>query len=700
LIDPDTNHLNVLYPDLNTETKSEYYNEDDFNRLDCNTINTRTNFSLLHQNIRSLLPKIDIFHTFLQSLNCQFDVISFTESWLTENTKDLVHFKNYNSFHSFRTDGRRGGAISTYISDKFTSKIIDYCTVSMPYIESLFVEVKLSDVCIIIATAYKPPAANSNLFINKLDDLIQSCNNIKADHFILCGDFNIDIMNYNNDNTALELLCTINSLALLPLISKPTRIDKDRDTATLIDNIFITNPHNYNSGILISDISDHLPIFVILKNIIINEAVDRCIQIKYRLINDTTIGNLYDRLNQYDFTAIRGENDCDIAIKQLTSIVDECYKSCCPLKTKTVSPKDITKPWITANIKSEMKRRDNYYSLYLQGKMQKATYAQTRNRITGLIRSSKRTYYENKFSEYKKDLKRTWKVINNILRPHTNKNNQSIKKLIIANNEYLEDQDKANILNNYFVKIGKNIADSINTNEDDHLVYLSNNDFVNSFYFSPVTPQDVTSIIMSLKNKSCNINSCSISIIKKLTCILSPILASIINKSLIQGIFPNSFKMARVTPIYKGGDKTDTGNYRPISVLPLFSKIFEKIVHKQLFRYLNAHGILHENKYGFRSNKNTTQAIINHLQYLYNNIDSNFIVFTLFLDFRKAFDCVDHQILLSKLRSYGLRGIAIDWFTSYLSNRKQCVTVNGIQSTMLTISHGVPQGSILGPLFF
>ena len=126
------------------------------------------------------------------------------------------------------------------------------------------------------------------------------------------------------------------------------------------------------------------------------------------------------------------------------------------------------------------------------------------------------------------------------------------------------------------MKVGKNIADSISTNENDHLKYLSNNNFVNSFYFSPVTAQDITSIILSQKNKSGNINSCSIRIIKKLTNILSPILASIVNMSLTQGKFPNSLKIARVTPIYKGGDKTDTGNYRPISVLPLFSKNLKK----------------------------------------------------------------------------------------------------------------------------
>jgi hypothetical protein len=307
----------------------------------------------------------------------------------------------------------------------------------------------------IIATAYKPPSANPIIFINKLDELIVYCNHIKTDHFILCGDFNIDIMNYNNENSALEFLNTLNALALLPLISKPTRITEE--TATLIDNIFITNPHNYNSGIIISDISDHLPIFVTLHNIINDETSHENRQIKYRLINDVGIRNLNDMLNQYDFSEIINTNDCDLAIKQLNLIVDKCYTSCCPLKTKTISHKDITKPWITNDIKSNIKRRNKYYSLFLQGKVPKLFYSQFRNQVTGIIRSSKRTYYENKFSEYKHDLKQTWKVINNILKPRNHELNRSIKKIVIDNNEYTQDVDIANTINDYFVKVGKKL---------------------------------------------------------------------------------------------------------------------------------------------------------------------------------------------------------------------------------------------------
>ena len=182
--------------------------------------------------------------------------------------------------------------------------------------------------------------------------------------------------------------------------------------------------------------------------------------------------------------------------------------------------------------------------------------------------------------------------------------------------------------------------------------------------------------------------------------IISHPLAIIINKSLELGYFPNSLKKACVTPIFKEGDKTDINNYRPISVLPTFSKIYEKIVYKQLYEYLERNSYLDNNQYGFRANRSTSHAILNLLQYTYQNLDSSKIVFSLFLDFRKAFDSVNHKILLSKLKIYGIRGIALDWFCSYLSERSQYVFINGSRSSVKKIEYGVPQGSILGPLLF
>ena len=181
---------------------------------------------------------------------------------------------------------------------------------------------------------------------------------------------------------------------------------------------------------------------------------------------------------------------------------------------------------------------------------------------------------------------------------------------------------------------------------------------------------------------------------------MSPIRKHIIYDSFHTGNFPSSLKIAKVTPIHKSGDKNQLSNFRPISILPLLSKIIEKLVFKQVLNFLEKYNLLHNNQYGFRPNRSTTQAILDNLHFIYDSLDSNHTVISLFLDFSKAFDCIDHKILLSKLHFYGFRGIANAWFESYLSGRYQLVSINNINSDLKLVTHGVPQGSILGPLLF
>ena len=178
-------------------------------------------------------------------------------------------------------------------------------------------------------------------------------------------------------------------------------------------------------------------------------------------------------------------------------------------------------------------------------------------------------------------------------------------------------------------------------------------------------------------------------------------LTYIFNLSIDQGIFPNSMKIAKVVPIFKQGSRLSSDNYRPISILSTLSKVFEKCIFHQVMFYLTSeNNMLSPNQYGFRPVYTTSDCLIDLIEEITTRLDQGDYVVSLFLDLSKAFDTVNHEILLNKLRYYGILQKENNWFRSYLCNRKQQVHVNDVASKLHLISTGVPQGSILGPYYF
>ena len=232
------------------------------------------------------------------------------------------------------------------------------------------------------------------------------------------------------------------------------------------------------------------------------------------------------------------------------------------------------------------------------------------------------------------------------------------------------------------------------------LKYLSSQN-ESSFFISPDSHEEIKVIINSLKSgKAVGPHSIPIYLLRMLREYIAVPLCDIVNKSFSSGIFPYMMKLAKVIPLDKKNSPEVPSNYRPISLLSVFSKIVEKLMHKRLYSSLEKYDILHSLQFGFRAKHSTLHALISLTESVKQTIDESMFGCGVFIDLQKAFDTVNHPILLQKLQRYGVRGTALNWFSSYLTDRKQYVSVNAHTSDHLKICYGVPQGSVLGPLLF
>lgn len=364
---------------------------------------------------------------------------------------------------------------------------------------------------------------------------------------------------------------------------------------------------------------------------------------------------------------------------------------------KLIPSSSSRKPWMTRELIRLVRKKNKLYKTFVKTRNSDdlIAFKRFRNQVTGRLKQAKAAYYKGLFNESKvHNTKLLWKNLNDVLNRKTR--NDTFENVSVGGN-IIRGQDLAEHFNAYFI----NACDSnCQATPYDPCESLQDN-LQSTIFLSPVEENEMFSAFFNLKNtRSLDVYDMQILPIKRvLYCILGP-LTYIVNQCFSSGSFPKRLQVAKVSVIHKGGNRNEVSNYRPVSVLPVFSKGFEKVIYVRLLAFLDAHSVITNSQFGFRKHCSTELALLTQKEIILRNFERNHLTLGVFIDFSKAFDSISHEILARKLYRYGIRGNALALLTSYLEDRFQRVAVNYSISSARKIKYGVPQGSILGPLLF
>ena len=542
------------------------------------------------------------------------------------------------------------------------------------------------------------------LFQNKLCETLIKLENDKL-QYIISGDININLLK-SNCAKVVNYKLMLDSIGCNSLIASPTRFFTNC-TPSLLDHIY-SNIHNCNKtcGICFFDISDHLPTFLVIKNLQVSIGTKPIFRrIMKNFVLEDFLTDLWEQLQAIEIT---NPNITVNEISQnLTSSFEKVLNKHAPLQKLSRKEKRLSeKPWISKGILKSIKTKNKLFRTHYRSSdpNKKLIYKKYLNKLTHIKNRSKQLYYENLIRENHGNSHKAWSVIGEILNYKGHKNETKLPPNIEIDKTSYETNSITflNKLCEYFANIGANMSKSLlNTDKLDSKLVIHSKSCVQSFVFYEITEEEVTRYISTMKtHTSPGLDGISSKFVKMAKVVIAPILANLFNKCINQEIFPEVFKSAIVIPIPKITSPKTMNDFRPISLLPIFSKIFEKIIADRMMSFIKKNGILSSSQFGFTINSSTELAVTSIYDELLQNLDDNKVTCSIFLDLRKAFDSVDHTILLKKLKHYGFRGSALKFFESYLKNRKICTKVDNILSRFYNVSCGVPQGSVLGPILF
>lgn len=668
------------------------------------------NLTIGHCNIQGGLTGIGKSNEIIQLIRkYDLDILSLNETNLNDSigSSTLNLPTSYDFIRKDRGVGSRGGC-GLLINRNCAYKKYEMKT-KVDKVEAIWIKIRSSN--IFICGFYR---STKYCEIDKFLDYMTECmSKLHGKKVIWVGDINLD---QNNINTLAykKLDMVLKSHNMVQTVQSITRIAKrgEKITSTTID-VIMTNCYSdfANCRVLDERIGDHQAIKCELEFKV--QKAPKYEKILIRNHSSKNIDNFADFLNNCDFNQILTCTDVEAAATGLNDHLNKYYDDFFPYKHIRKHPNYIHNP--SRELLKAIKLKNKLYHKFKR-KLAKVKqhspncnrcnncirctncnkawddYKKQRNLVTKLSKQSKRQNVVNdlKAKSSRNDLKGIWKTIK--LASNISSNNQDNNSCTISPEE----------MNIHFSSVGSKIQVEVPVHENiSYSDFLSSQPIHCSFSnFREVSASEIDQYISSIPNNKAIFDQMPLRIFKSiLPAILEP-LTHIINISLTTGIYPSFCKYAQVSPIHKGGDKNDANNYRPISILPIIGKCIEYFVNIQLTTYMEDNKLLTSQQYGFRKNHSTTYLMLDLFDEIFDSKTKNCKPGIIFLDIKKAFDTVNHSILIKKLEYYGIQGIVIKWFKSYLSGRYQCTKVNGRSSTFLELCCGVPQGSVLGPILF
>lgn len=642
-------------------------------------------FTLIAQNINSIYCNLDDFLITLSTFSFKTDVIVLTECRL-DPSKPIPELPNYASYRTEHLLNQNDGVVA-YVKKSLRHTVKE---INLTHASCLEVNVLNNT---ILGIYRSPSNSNAEHFINSLGAHLD--NYPSHSSIIVAGDININIRPklIEPSNEYKNRMSYLNMLSAYGILAGHTFPTRERNC---LDHLMLKiNRVKFSATIAILDTTttDHFSTFLTIAKI----------KFKHKESKTKTTVNFDEALKYLLNKNLSELLFCDDPVSLTTILIDKISESL-KLHTKvTMVPcsKQILKPWITPGLLRCIRNRNKLQKNLRQdpnNDILRITYRRYRNYCTSLIKKIKRKFDRENIINSLHSNKLLWENIKNIT--YTSKKHDSNIELLNIKSSISKSADH---INHYFANIGKSLAVQINPDQTNNSSPPLDHIFTppQSFVLLPTDLGEVTCTINNLKlNSGAGWDNIPNKFLKIMVHQIAPIITHLTNLCFAKGVFPNLLKQAVITPIYKGGDKEDISNYRPISVLPAISKILEKLINVRLMNYLNKFDILSPAQYGFRQGRSTEDAVHELSSFVTQQLDSGRKCLSVFLDLKKAFDTVSIPILIRKLERIGIRGVPLSLFTDYLSERKQRVKLPGCISGEELVSYGVPQGSVLGPTLF